>query len=68
MLAARARGLGTCWTTLHLLAETEAAQLLGIPFESVAQVGLIPVAYYTGTRFGVAEREPVETVVHWQRW
>ena len=30
MLAARARGLGTTWTTLHLLFEEEAAQLLGV--------------------------------------
>jgi len=68
MLAARARGLGTCWTTLHLLAEEEAADVLGIPFDSVAQVALIPVAYYTGSRFGMAERDSLETRVHWQRW
>ncbi len=68
MLAARARGLGTCWTTLHLLAEEEAGQALGIPFETVAQVGLIPVAHYTGSQFAMAEREPLETLVHWQRW
>ena len=30
MLAARARGLGTVWTTLHLAHEREAAQALGI--------------------------------------
>jgi hypothetical protein len=51
-----------------LLAEAEAAQALGIPFETVAQVGLIPVAYYTGSQFGTAERKPLEAVVHWQRW
>jgi len=68
MLAARARGLGTCWTTLHLLAEEEAAHMLGIPFASVAQVALIPVAYYTGSEFGMAERDPIEPRVHWQRW
>jgi nitroreductase len=68
MLAARARGLGTCWTTLHLLAEEEAARLLGIPFEEVAQVALIPVAHYTGSQFGVAKRDPLEARVHWQNW
>ena len=31
MLAARERGLGTCWTTLHLMHEEEAADVLGIP-------------------------------------
>ena len=31
MLALRARGLGSVWTTLHLQHEEEAAELLGIP-------------------------------------
>jgi len=31
MLAARARGLGRAWTTIHLFYEREAAQVLGIP-------------------------------------
>ena len=48
MLAARARGLGTCWTTLHLVYEQEAAKLLGIPHDRIAQVGLIPIAYSVG--------------------
>jgi nitroreductase len=32
LLAARARGLGSNWTTFHLRHEREAAELLGIPF------------------------------------
>src|ERR1700736_3952576 len=44
MLAARARGLGTCWTTVHLYYEQEAAQVLGIPYERIMQTVLIPVA------------------------
>jgi nitroreductase len=55
MLAARSRGIGTAWTTLHLGYEQEAAQLLGIP-ENVSQVALTPVAYYTGDNFKVANR------------
>ena len=39
MLAARARGLGTTWTTLHLLCEEEAAQLLGVLSVEVNQAG-----------------------------
>ena len=31
MLALRARGLGTAWTTLHLVYEREAAVILEIP-------------------------------------
>ena len=53
MLAARARGLGTALTTLHLGYEAEAAELLGIP-DTVTQVALIPVAYYTGETSGRA--------------
>lgn len=68
MLAARARELGTCWTTVHLHFEQEAAQVLGIPFEKVAQVALIPVAYTLGTDFKPAPRIPLESILHWDRW
>lgn len=68
MLAARARGLGTCWTTMHLAREREAAELLGIPYERVQQVCLTPLAFTTGDRFGRARRPAVDEVVHWDRW
>ena len=68
MLAARARGLGTVWTTFHLAHEQEAAALLGIPYEEVMQAALIPVAYTLGTDFKPAKRAPLETIVHWDRW
>jgi len=67
-LAARARGLGTSWTTLHLLFEQEAATLLGIPYETVSQGALIPVAYTNGTDFGRAPRVPLDTILHVDRW
>lgn len=68
MLAARERGLGTSWTTLHLVFEKQAAEILGIPFEEVSQVALIPVAYTKGTDFKPAQREPVESVTYWNTW
>ncbi|NIP14126.1 MAG: nitroreductase [Pseudomonadales bacterium] len=68
MLAARARGLGTCWTTLHLMHERTIAELLGIPYEEITQVALIPVAYTKGTDFKRAPRKPVEGVVHFEAW
>lgn len=68
MLAARSRGLGTCLTTLHLNYEAEAAALLGIPYEQVLQVALIPVAYTIGTDFKPGPRRPLETMVHWEAW
>jgi nitroreductase len=68
MLAARARGLGTCWTTAHLGLEREAAELLGIPYDSVTQVALIPTAYATGGSFRPALRKPPAEVIHTDAW
>jgi nitroreductase len=68
MLAARARGLGTVWTTFHLRREREAAEVLGIPFDEVMQAALIPVAYSVGTEFRPAARDPLDTMVHRDRW
>ncbi|WP_188542891.1 nitroreductase family protein [Rhodococcoides trifolii] len=66
-LAARARGLGTAWTTLHLQREAEVADILGIP-ATFHQGALIPTAYFTGETFKVAPRDPIETVLHVDRW
>ena len=68
MLAARARGLGTVWTTIHLAYEREAAEILGIPYEEVTQAALIPLAYTIGTDFKLAPRDPLETMLHWDGW
>ena len=68
MLAARERGLGTCWTTLHLMHEQEAADVLGIPFDDVQQWALSPVAYTAGSDFKPATRPDVETVISWNSW
>lgn len=68
MLAARARGLGSVWTTFHLSAEREAAELLGIPYDRVMQAGLLPVAYTIGTDFKPAPRKPLDSFAHWDCW
>lgn len=68
MLAARARGLGTAWTTIHLMKEQEMADLLGIPFERVQQAVLTPLAYTVGTDFKPALRPDPDTVIRWERW
>jgi nitroreductase len=68
MLAARARGLGTAWTSLHLAYEREAAAVLGIPYEHVMQVALIPVAHTVGTDFRPGPRLPGDRRVHWDGW
>ena len=67
MLAARARGLGTCWTTLHLAHEREAADLLGIPYDDVMQAAMIPIAHTIGEHFRPAPRRPLDTVVRWDQ-
>jgi nitroreductase len=68
MLAARARGLGTVWTTFHLMHERAAAEIVGIPYDEVTQVALIPLAYTVGTDFKPGKRKPLDSMVHWDAW
>jgi nitroreductase len=68
MLAARARGLGCAWTTLHLPSEQDVAEILGIPYPEITQCGLFPVAYTVGTDFRRAQRIPGEELTHWDHW
>ena len=68
MLAARARGLGTSWTTIHLMFEEEVAELLGIPYQEVTQVALSPIAYTKGTDFKPARRKSLDGVLHVDAW
>ena len=67
MLAARARGLGCCWTTVHLLDADKAAQALGLP-DTVMQAALLPVAYYAGEDFQTAPRVPARELTWWNKW
>jgi nitroreductase len=66
-LALRSRGLGSCYTTLHLAHQADAAELLGIP-DTVTQVALIPVAYTKGTDFQSAVRRPATEITYWDAW
>jgi nitroreductase len=68
MLAARARGLGTAWTTLSLMREQDVADVVGIPYESVQQACLTPLAYTVGTDFKRALRPDPDTIIHWDTW
>jgi nitroreductase len=69
-LALRSRGLGSCWTTLHLGrgGEKKAAEVLGIPYDQYSQGGLFPIAYTKGTDFRPAKRLPAESLTHWNSW
>jgi nitroreductase len=66
-LALRSRGLGSCFTTLHLAHEAEARELLGIP-DDITQAALIPVAYTKGDDFKPATRGPVERITYFNQW
>jgi len=68
MLAARTRGLGTSWTTIHLVFEEEAAAILGIPYDRINQVALIPIAHTIGHEFKPAPRLRLDQVLHWDAW
>jgi nitroreductase len=66
-LALRSRGLGSALTTLHLVHEREAAQLVGLDYDAVTQVALLPVAYTRGTDFKRAARPAPETITWFNR-
>jgi nitroreductase len=69
MLAARSRGLATCWTSLHLLPGdgAEADRVLGLP-SGVMQVALIATAHPIGRDFKPAYRRPLSEITHYDRW
>ena len=66
MLAARARALGTAWTTLHLPYEREVAELLDVPYQTTVQAVLTPVAFTIGTDFKAASRPAPDEVIVWK--
>jgi nitroreductase len=68
MLALRAQGMGSAWTTLHLHREAEMAELLGIPVADVTQAGMFPVAYTIGTDFRPSDRSASDASVRWNHW
>jgi len=68
MLAARARGLASAWTQIHLQFEEEVAAVLGINHAEVQQAAMIPVAYPRREDFKPAYREPIQKYTHWDSW
>ncbi len=68
MLALRARGLGSTWTTMTCRRPKEVAELLGVPDDEYTQIGLFPVAYTLGTDFKPAPRLDPSSVIHWNSW
>jgi nitroreductase len=67
MLALRARGLGSTWTSLLVLHEQEVAEILGIP-DDVSQTILLPVGHMQGAVLKPAVRKPPHEVTYWEEW
>ncbi|MBK5218980.1 MAG: nitroreductase family protein [Thermoleophilia bacterium] len=68
MLAARLRGLGTCWTTVGLFEEEATAAAFGIDVDEVTIAAIAPVAYTRGNEFKPALRPDPDEVIHWDHW
>ena len=67
MLALKARGVASAWTTFTLLHEQEVGELLGIPTH-YTQAVLLPVAWLTGGDLRPAKRFPASEVAYWNGW
>lgn len=67
MLALRARGLGSTWTSLLVIHEQEVAELLGIP-DDVSQTVLLPVGYMKDAVLKPAKRKPAREITYWETW
>ncbi|MFI9505052.1 nitroreductase family protein [Nocardia sp. NPDC052566] len=68
LLALHDRGLGSTITTAHLAYEREVADLLGIPFDEVTQVALLPVAHLLPGSGAAGPRRSAAEVTQWDRW
>lgn len=66
LIAARALGLGSTFTTMHMTAERTVRDTLGIP-EEIRLAAMIPVGWPDAS-FGPVNRRPVESFVHRNRW
>ena len=67
MLALRARGIGTTWTSLLSSRQEEVRQILGMPAGTVQTV-MLPVGYTKGATLRRAERLPAQQVTYFNRW
>lgn len=67
MLALRARGIGSTWTTLLAQREQAASRVLGIP-EDVTPTVLLPAGYLQGATLRPAPRRGPEEVTFWNGW
>jgi nitroreductase len=67
MLALRARGIGTTWTSLLCQRRDEVAAILELP-EHVGLTVMLPAGYTRGAVLRRAARRPAGEVTYWNRW
>jgi nitroreductase len=67
MLAMRARGIGTTWTSLLTSRKEEISRILNIP-EGVTQTVMLPAAYTLGATLSRADRKQAKEVTFWGKW
>lgn len=67
MLAMRARGIGTTWTSLLASRAEDIARILNVP-EGVTQTVMLPAAYTLGAKLKVADRLPAVDVTFFDSW
>lgn len=66
LLAARALGLGTTFTTLHMVAEPTVREVLQLP-DHIKIAATIPLGW-PNANFGPVNRRPLADFVHHNRW
>ncbi|WP_436520255.1 nitroreductase family protein [Actinoplanes sp. HUAS TT8] len=67
ILAARAYGLGSTLTTLHIGHEDDVRNLLGLP-ENALTMAIVPLGYPSKGRWAEPKRRPLDEVVHYDRY
>ncbi len=66
IVAARALGLGSTFTTFQIATEHEMREALGIPAD--CSIAVCIALGYPDRPFGPVKRKPVSEVIHWDRW
>jgi len=66
ILAARALGLGTVFTTIHFLDEARVREVLAIPDD--VYIGTVIPMGWPARKFGPVRRRDVAELVHYDRW
>ena len=66
-LAARGYGIGSTLPTFPVTHEQELHALLGLPDDALS-MALIPLGYPVRGRWSQPRRQPLDQVVHWNRW